>query len=63
MQEKPFKRKPLTKADIERLRKTLPKRVEIKADGQTEVTEKEEPVEVAPILESQAPEISVPLSA
>ena len=63
MQEKPFKRKPLTKADIERLRKTLPKRVEIKADGQTEVTEKEEPVEVAPILEPQAPEISVPLSA
>ncbi len=63
MQEKPFKRKPLTKADIERLRKTLPKRVEIKADGQTEVTEKEEPVEVAPILVSQAPEISVPLSA
>ena len=63
MQEKPFKRKPLTKADIERIRKTLPKRVEIKADGQTEVTEKEEPVEVAPILESQAPEISVPLSA
>lgn len=63
MQEKPFKRKPLTKADIERLRKTLPKRVEIKADGQTEVTEKEEPVEVAPILELQAPEISVPLSA
>ena len=63
MQEKPFKRKPLTKADIERLRKTLPKRVEIKADGQTEVTEKEEPAQVAPILESQAPEISVPLSA
>ena len=63
MQEKPFKRKPLTKADIERIRKTLPKRVEIKADGQTEVTEKEEPMEVAPILESQAPEISVPLSA
>lgn len=63
MQEKPFKRKPLTKADIERLRKTLPKKVEIKADGQTEVTQNEEPAEVAPILESQAPEISVPLSA
>lgn len=57
------KRKPLTKEDIERLRKTLPKKVEIDSEG-TKVTERDEEVtDVAPILESHSDEISVPLSA
>ncbi|MCR5328066.1 MAG: 16S rRNA (guanine(527)-N(7))-methyltransferase RsmG [Saccharofermentans sp.] len=57
------KRKPLTKKDIERLRKTLPKKVEIDSEG-TKVTERDEEVtDVAPILESHSDEISVPLSA
>lgn len=65
MIEKPFKGRRITKADIERLKKTLPKKVEIKADGKTEVTPQDAPEtnEVAPVLESTAPEISVPLSA
>jgi 16S rRNA (guanine527-N7)-methyltransferase len=65
MIEKPLKGKRITKADIERLKKTLPKKVEIKADGKTEVTPQDAPEtnEVAPVLESTAPEISVPLSA
>ena len=65
MIEKPLKGRRITKADIERLRKTLPKKVEIKADGKTEVTPQDAPEtnEVAPVLESTAPEISVPLSA
>lgn len=57
------KRKPLTKEDIQRLRETLPKKVEIDSQG-TKITEKdEEATDVAPILESQSEEISVPLSA
>ena len=65
MSEKPLKGRRITKADIERLKKTLPKKVEIKADGKTEVTPQDAPEtnEVAPVLESTAPEISVPLSA
>ena len=65
MIEKPLKGRRITKADIERLKKTLPKKVEIKADGKTEVTPQDAPEtnEVAPVLESTAPEISVPLSA
>ena len=56
-------RKPLTKEDIEILRKTLPKKVEIDSEG-TKVTERDEEVtDVAPILESHSDEISVPLSA
>ena len=57
------KRKPLTKDDIKRLRKSLPKKVEINIEG-TKITEHdEEPADVAPILESRSGEISVPLSA
>ena len=57
------KRKPLTKEDIERLRKSLPKKVEIDSEG-TKITEHDEEVtDVAPILESHSDEISVPLSA
>jgi len=57
------KRKPLTKEDIERLRKNLPKKVEIDSEG-TKITERDEEVtDVAPILESHSDEISVPLSA
>ena len=57
------KRKPLTKADIKRLKESLPKKVEISSEG-TKVTEHdEEVVDVAPILESHKDEISVPLSA
>ena len=60
MIEKPLKGRRITKADIERLKKTLPKKVEIKADGKTEVTPQDAPEtnEVAPVLESTAPEIS-----
>ena len=57
------KRKPLTKDDINRLRESLPKKVEINSEG-PKVTEKDEEVtDVAPILESHSDEISVPLSA
>ena len=57
------KRKPLTKDDIKRLRESLPKKVEISSEG-TRITEHdEEPVDLAPILESHSNEISVPLSA
>lgn len=68
MTQKPFNNKRITKEDIERFRQNLPKKVVIGADGKTEVTPKdepasEEPAEIAPILESSAPEISVPLSA
>ena len=57
------KRKPLTKEDIQKLRESLPKKVEINSEG-TKVTEKDEEVtDVAPILESHSNEISVPLSA
>ena len=57
------KRKPLTKADIKRLKESLPKKVEISTEG-TKVTEHDEEVtDVAPILESHTDEISVPLSA
>lgn len=63
------KRKPITKADIKRLRDSLPKRVDINSEG-TKVTEKvsEPAVEtagegVAPVLEECSPEICVPLSA
>ena len=46
------KRKPLTKDDIKRLRESLPKKVEISSEG-TRITEHdEEPVDLAPILES-----------
>ena len=65
------KRKPITKADIKRLRDSLPKRVDIGSEG-TKVTKKEDaapsaPAEtgegVAPVLEEHLPEICVPLSA
>ena len=58
------KRKPLTKADIKRLKESLPKKVEISTEG-TKITEQDEEVtdDVAPILESHSDEISVPLSA
>ena len=65
------KRKPITKADIKRLRDSLPKRVDIGSEG-TKVTKKEyaapsAPSEtgegVAPVLEEHLPEICVPLSA
>ena len=63
------KRKPITKADIKRLRDSLPKRVDISSEG-TKVTEKvtvPEPADngegVAPVLEECSPEICVPLSA
>ncbi len=64
------KRKPITKADIKRLRDSLPKRVDIGSEG-TKVTPKEEikaaPADnaegVAPVLEEHSPEICVPLSA
>ena len=65
------KRKPITKADIKRLRDSLPKRVDISSSG-TKVTAKDEvkPAEpadngegVAPVLEEHLPEICVPLSA
>ena len=58
------KRKPLTKDDIKRLRESLPKKVEIDTEGTKVIKQgEEEPVGVAPILESHAEEISVPLSA
>ncbi len=65
------KRKPITKADIKRLRDSLPKRVDIVSEG-TKVTKTEDaapsaPAEtgegVAPVLEEHLPEICVPLSA
>lgn len=64
------KRKPITKADIKRLRDSLPKRVDIGSEG-TKVTKKDEvkpePADnaegVAPVLEEHLPEICVPLSA
>ena len=64
------KRKPITKADIKRLRDSLPKRVDIGSEG-TKITQKEEvkaePSDnaegVAPVLEEHLPEICVPLSA
>ena len=64
------KRKPITKADIKRLRDSLPKRVDIGSEG-TKVTPKTEaepaPADnaegVAPVLEEHLPEICVPLSA
>ena len=65
------KRKPITKADIKRLRDSLPKRVDINSEG-TKVIQKDEvkPAEpadngegVAPVLEEHLPEICVPLSA
>ena len=63
------KRKPITKADIKRLRDSLPKRVDIGSEG-TKVTEKTAEPEpaaagegVAPVLEEHLPEICVPLSA
>ena len=64
------KRKPITKADIKRLRDSLPKRVDISSEG-TKVTKKDEvkpePSDnaegVAPVLEEHLPEICVPLSA
>ena len=57
------KRKPLTKAEIKRLKESLPKKVEISSEG-TKITEHDEEVtDVAPILESHKDEISVPLSA
>ena len=57
------KRKPLTKDDIKRLRESLPKKVEINAEGTKITKQDEEPADVAPILESHSEEISVPLSA
>lgn len=57
------KRKPLTKDDIKRLRESLPKMVEINAEGTKITKQDEEPADVAPILESHSEEISVPLSA
>ena len=65
------KRKPITKADIKRLRDSLPKRVDISTEG-TKVIQKDEvksaePIDngegVAPVLEEHLPEICVPLSA
>ena len=64
------KRKPITKADIKRLRDSLPKRVDIGSEG-TKVTPKDEVKPevtdnaegVAPVLEEHLPEICVPLSA
>lgn len=66
------KRKPITKADIKRLRDSLPKRVDIGSEG-TKVTPKneegpkpenaEDASGVAPVLEEHLPEICVPLSA
>ena len=64
------KRKPITKADIKRLRDSLPKRVDIGNEG-TKVTPKDEvpaaPSDnaegVAPVLEEHSAEICVPLSA
>ena len=58
------KRKPLTKDDIKRLRESLPKKVEIDSEGTKVIKQgEEESADVAPILESHAEEISVPLSA
>ena len=57
------RRKPLTKDDIKRLRESLPKKVEINAEGTKITKQDEEPADVAPILESHSEEISVPLSA
>ncbi len=58
------KGKPLTKDDIKRLKERLPRKVEISTEG-TKITGQDDdtPAEVAPILESHADEISVPLSA
>lgn len=64
------KRKPITKADIKRLRNSLPKRVDIGNEG-TKVTPKDETPAapagnaegVAPVLEEHSSEICVPLSA
>ena len=43
MIEKPLKGRRITQADIERLKKTLPKKGEIKADGKTEARDHGQP--------------------
>ena len=45
------------------MRESLPKKVEINAEGTKITKQDEEPADVAPILESHSEEISVPLSA
>lgn len=60
---KPLGNKRLTKEDIERLRKTLPKRMDITSEGVTTTEDEEEMEDIAPILEQEAPKVEVPLSA
>lgn len=49
--------KRLTKADIQKLKESLPKRLDIKAESKTE-----EGGGITPVLETYAPEVAVPLS-
>ncbi len=60
---KPLGNKRLTKEDIERLRKTLPKRMDITSEGVKTEPAAESAEAIAPILEEEAPKVEVPLSA
>ena len=59
---KPLGGKRLTKDDIEKLRQSLPKRMDITPEGVTTSCEDSEEA-IAPILEDKAPQVEVPLSA